>query len=108
MFPDGEIKGKEPEFSRLGRRAYHDTHCKCICGNELCFVQSTNAVCDECGARYVTMGIRNGCGCPLVYNGDNNSITVNETFLLDPHTVNDDVLKRFGQIEYEHTFTWEM
>jgi len=107
MFPDGEIKGQEPDFSKLARRAYYATDCKCVCGNILCFIQSSNAVCDECGAMYVTMGPKNGC--PKVITSLNSEpILVQEKYLLDPHTVNDDVLKRLGQIELEHTFVWEM
>lgn len=88
---------------KLRDRAYHAVHCQCVCGNELSFIESCNAMCDECGAMYVPMG-GDTKGCPQV--GDN--FTVTETFLLDPHTVDDTVLKRLGQIELEHTFVWEM
>ena len=91
----------------LRNRAYHATDAKCVCGNVLCFVQSSNAVCEECGAMYVTMGVKDGLGCPEV-TLDGDKVTVKEQYLLDPHTVNDDVLDRLGQIEYEQTFVWEM
>jgi len=91
----------------LRNRAYHATDAKCVCGNILCFVQSSNAVCDECGAMYVTMEAKNGCP-KVITSLDSEPILVQEKYLLDPHTVNDDVLDRLGQIEYEQTFVWEM
>ncbi|MCP4994050.1 MAG: hypothetical protein GY934_09760 [Gammaproteobacteria bacterium] len=94
----------------LVQRAYHSCTMQCVCGNTLCFVEANAAVCDDCGAMYVPVGgNQSAYGYPKVSNdSDNNNIWVTETFMLDPHTINEDVLERLGQVEYGHTFVWEM
>lgn len=104
MFPNGEIKGQNPDYNKLARRAYHAQNCKCICGNVLYFVQPHSTICDTCGAMYVIKGR----GCPDVRSAMGGELVVNETYLLDPDTVDAALLEKLGTISYEHIFAWAL